>query len=392
MHWTDNSIILSARKHGETSAVVRLLSQSHGVYGGVIRGANSKTNRGIIQPGNVVEATWNARLSEQLGTFKCELQQANAAHIMADSGKLSALTSACALIESALPERHPYPRLYLIFQEFLATLIHDIPWQEAYVQFEMELLADSGFGLDLTSCAATETTKDLIYVSPKSGRAVCRTAGEPYKDKLLPLPAFLKALPLEGGGLGGGETANLKPHARDMRKNQTEAEKILWHHLSHSQVNGYRFRRQHPMGGRYIVDFICLEQKLIIELDGGQHANQQAYDAQRTAFLEAEGYRVIRFWNNEVMENMEAAWGKIVETLRSPPPQPSPLQGEGVFVGSPPSRGRANKTQEILDGLQLTGYFLSFWLLTPHNRKLPAARGRLIQHLSKAKALHGAEA
>ena len=390
MHWTDPSIILSTRKYGENSAIIRVLSRSHGVYGGVMRGVHSKANRGIIQPGNIVDATWNARLSEQLGSLKCELQKANAAHIMQDSGKLAALTSACALIESALPERHPYPRLYLLFQDFLDLLLHEAPWEEAYVKLEMELLADTGFGLDLTSCAATEVTEDLIYVSPKSGRAVCREAGEPYKDKLLPLPGFLlKALPLEGGGLGGGD---LTLRSRDLRKNQTEAEKTLWHYLNHKQLEGYRFRRQHPMGNRYIVDFICLEQRLIIELDGGQHAEQQSYDAQRTKFLEAEGYRVLRFWNNEVMGNIDGVWMQIKSSLATPPPQPSPLKGEGVLESSPPSRGRALRTQEILAGLRLTGYFLATWLLTPHNRKLPAARDRLIQTLQKVKELHAAEA
>ena len=143
-----------------------------------------------------------------------------------------------------------------------------------------------------------------------------------------------------------------------------------------------------------------IEKKLIIELDGGQHADQEDYDAQRTAFLESEGYRVIRFWNHEVMENRDAVLTNILETLESATSLTLPPAGRGDVIvpstacGGGLGRGKPhpNNTQEILDGLQLTGYFLSFWLLTPHNRKLPAARGRLIQHLSKAKALHGAEA
>lgn len=190
MHWTDAGIILSSRKFGETSAVVRVLAREHGVYGGVVRGAHSKTNRGINQPGNVVSAAWNARLSDQLGTLKTELLEAHAAHFMADAGRLAALTSACSLVELAMPERHPYPKLFAALHTFLHHLTHE-DWAQDYIKFELALLAESGFGLDFSECAATGVKEDLIYVSPKSGRAVSREAGEPYKDKMLPLPGFL---------------------------------------------------------------------------------------------------------------------------------------------------------------------------------------------------------
>ena len=191
MNWTEPAIILSTRKYGENSALVRLLTHQQGVYGGVVRGIPSKTNRGILQAGNAVTATWQARLSEQLGTFKTELLEANTAHLMHDGERLNALSSACCIIESALPERHPYPRLYTVFQAFLQTLRDTEVWYESYVKLEMELLSECGFGLDLRTCAATGTTENLIYVSPKSGRAVCAQAGEPYKNKLLALPPFL---------------------------------------------------------------------------------------------------------------------------------------------------------------------------------------------------------
>lgn len=211
MHWTDTSIILSARKHGENSAVVRLFARGHGVYAGVIRGAHSKANRGVIQPGNIVSATWQARLSEHIGSFKCELLEANAAHIMQDAARLAALTSACAVIEASLPERHPYARLYGIFQQFLIALKEGEDWQETYVRLELELLAEAGFGLDLSKCAATRATEDLIYVSPKSGRAVSREAGEPYKEKLLKLPQFLLSpLPIGGGDYAEETLAGLR--------------------------------------------------------------------------------------------------------------------------------------------------------------------------------------
>lgn len=194
MQWADAAIILSCRKYGESSAVVRVLAREHGISGGVVRGANSKNKRGIIQSGNVVSANWQARLANQLGNFKIELLEAHAAHIMQDEAKLAALTSACAIVETALPERHPYPKIFAALHELLHSLtaispIHD--WRHDYIKFELSLLAESGYGLDLSECAATGITHDLIYVSPKSGRAVCREAGEPYKDKLLPLPGFL---------------------------------------------------------------------------------------------------------------------------------------------------------------------------------------------------------
>lgn len=210
MHWSDAAIILSSRKYGESSAVVRVLAREHGVFAGVVRGANSKNNRGIIQSGNVVSSNWQARLSQQLGSFKIELLEAHAAHIMQDSAKLAALTSACTVTEMALPERHPYPKLFSALHEFLHILNANENWQQDYVKFELSLLAESGFGLDLSECAATGVTDDLIYVSPKSGRAVCGNAGEPYKEKMLPLPAFL----LENGGVASSKKESLDTSLR----------------------------------------------------------------------------------------------------------------------------------------------------------------------------------
>ncbi len=201
MHWTDESIVLSIRKHGESSAVARLFSHHHGVFAGVVKGAHSKTNRGVIQPGNVVSATWQARLSEHLGTLKAELTDPVAAFVMQDAAKLAALSSACTLIEAAMPERHPYPKLYKQLRIFLHVLKEEEHWHEAYVRLEMAILTESGFGLDLSQCASTGVREDLVYVSPKTGRAVSREAGEPYKEKLLLLPEFLlpKALPRKAG-------------------------------------------------------------------------------------------------------------------------------------------------------------------------------------------------
>ena len=190
MHWADTAILLSIRKHGENSAVIHAFTEQHGVHAGVVKGIHSKTMRGCAQPGNVVEAQWNARLPEQLGLYKLELKHATAALAMQDAQALMLLSSACSLLDMALPERHPYPKLYQQFHGFVLQLVEGAPLAE-YVRLELALLAETGFGLDLSRCAGTGTTEDLIYVSPKTGRAVCREAGEPYKDKLFRLPEFL---------------------------------------------------------------------------------------------------------------------------------------------------------------------------------------------------------
>lgn len=239
MQWSDTAIVLSARRHGETSAIVRFFARDHGISGGVVRAAQSKANRGIIQPGNVVSATWQARLAEQLGTFKAELLEAHAALIMHDAARLAALTSACLLLESALPERHPYPHLYAVFQSLLTILRDGEDWQESYVRFELALLAESGFGLDLARCAATGGSDDLVYVSPKSGRAVSRGAGAPYHEKMLPLPGFLRgpgqkkrseaAEILAGLQLTGYFLAHwlLEPHNRKLPAMRSRLQKLL---------------------------------------------------------------------------------------------------------------------------------------------------------------------
>jgi DNA repair protein RecO (recombination protein O) len=193
MQWADAAIILSVQKLGETSAVLRLLTREHGVAGGMLRGVNSKANRGIAQVGNVVSAQWQARLAEQLGTLKLEMLEAHAAHLMHNATLLHSLSSACALVQISMPERHPYPRLFFALHSLLHTLEHSRDWAAHYVLFELTLLKEAGFGLDLSTCAATGGNQELVYVSPKSGRAVCREAGLPYHDKMLTLPEFIRA-------------------------------------------------------------------------------------------------------------------------------------------------------------------------------------------------------
>lgn len=192
MRWSDQAIILVIHKYGETSAVVKLFSREYGICAGTVRGASGKVKRGIYQPGNIVQAVYSTKLPEQLGNFHCEMEEAVVAFVMTDSAKLLAMSSALALTELALAEHDPHPVLYDHLYYLLQRLKHDLPWHQEYVQLELTILKESGFGLELGSCAATGSCEDLIYVSPKSGRAVCAEAGEPYKDKLLKLPKLIR--------------------------------------------------------------------------------------------------------------------------------------------------------------------------------------------------------
>ena len=200
MDWSDDGIVLAARRHGESSAVVQLLTRGQGRHAGLARGGAGSRGRGIYQPGNLVAARWRARLPEHLGSYTCELAHSYAAALLDDPLRLAALASACAVAEAALPERHPYPKLYGAFIALLDGLDGEPQWAAVYARWELGLLDELGFGLDLSRCASTGVTENLSYVSPKSGRAVSREAGAPYRDKLLPLPGFL------AGNAGGGDT------------------------------------------------------------------------------------------------------------------------------------------------------------------------------------------
>ncbi|MDA0781783.1 MAG: DNA repair protein RecO [Rickettsiales bacterium] len=192
MQWNDQAIILSTRKYGESSGILSLISKEHGLFNGLVRGVSSKKNCGIYQTGNFIEATWRGRLSEHLGSFSSELQTPNAAILMDCPLRLAALNCICAVLETSLPEREPAKQIYYHLKSFIEHLKNDAHWKLYYILLEIELLSHLGFRLDLSSCAATGDTDNLIYISPKSGRAVSKSAGEPYKNKLLKMPPFLK--------------------------------------------------------------------------------------------------------------------------------------------------------------------------------------------------------
>jgi DNA repair protein RecO (recombination protein O) len=190
MQWTDEGIVLSVRAHGETAAVAELFTRAHGRHLGLVYGGRSRKLRPILQTGNHVDATWKARLSEQLGHVSLELRHGYAAESMEDVAALSALTTLTTLTR-LLPERDPHPNLYEITLFVLGFLGDVTVWPALMVRWELALLEELGFGLDLSECAATGANDQLIYVSPKSGRAVSASAGEPYRDRMLALPGFL---------------------------------------------------------------------------------------------------------------------------------------------------------------------------------------------------------
>jgi DNA repair protein RecO (recombination protein O) len=195
MHWTDSGFVLSARKHGESSAIVNVLTREHGRHAGLVRGGSGRRLRGILQPGNEIAASWRARLSEHLGSYTVELSGGRAGPLLGEADKLAGLASACAIAEALMPERESHPALYAAFRILMASFEHAPDWQAVYVRWELGLLAELGFGLDLSKCAATGVTENLTHVSPCTGRAVCEEAAAPYGGRLLRLPAFL----LNGG-------------------------------------------------------------------------------------------------------------------------------------------------------------------------------------------------
>lgn len=200
MDWSDDGIVLAARKHGEHAAIVTLLTRDHGRHAGLVRGGSARRARGLYQPGNEVRAAWRARLSEHLGTYTCELVRPRAAPLLDDPLKLAALLSACALLNGALAERLPYAGLFDEFLRLLDRLADGPAWPCHYVVWEARLLARLGFGLDLSACAVTGGREDLRFVSPRTGRAVSDEAAAPYRARLLALPPFLAAMLAEPPG------------------------------------------------------------------------------------------------------------------------------------------------------------------------------------------------
>jgi DNA repair protein RecO (recombination protein O) len=191
MEWTDDAFVLGSRRHGETSVILEAMTREHGRHLGLVRGGRSREKRPVLQAGNAVRLVWRGRIEEHLGNFDVEAVTLHAGRILSSKLALFALTHVAALAR-LLPERDPHPAVHSALEHLLEN-IGDVELAPAMVaRFELEMLAELGFGLDLSACAATGENVDLAYVSPRSGRAVSRTAGAPYADRLLPLPPFLR--------------------------------------------------------------------------------------------------------------------------------------------------------------------------------------------------------
>jgi DNA repair protein RecO (recombination protein O) len=193
MDWSDDGIVLGLRHFGEHSAILEALTRAHGRHLGLVRGATSKRLKGALEPGNMLKLHWRARLDQQLGSYAVELAAARAAQFFHDGLKLAGLSAACAITAATLPEREAHGRVFDALDALLgATAAKPSPaWLEDYVRFEVVLLEDLGFGLDLAQCAVTSARAELSFVSPKTGRAVTDAAAAPYRERLLRLPRFL---------------------------------------------------------------------------------------------------------------------------------------------------------------------------------------------------------
>lgn len=195
MQWTDVGIILNARLYGERSHILTVFTENHGRCVGLYK--SSAKTKAAIQPGNLVQAKWSARLPEHLGMWQLEMIDSPSSRLMLNRLKLNALGAALSLADQLMAEQHVYPELYSSLSHLIHQLVHGDEWGHSYVDYELKLLNELGFGLDLSKCAATGRINDLIYLSPKTGRAVSREAGQPYDNLLFKIPEFwLHSMPI----------------------------------------------------------------------------------------------------------------------------------------------------------------------------------------------------
>lgn len=191
MEWEDEAFVLGARSHGETGAIVELLTLERGRFAAHVAGASSRRIKPLLQAGSKVAVRYRARMADQLGSATVEAMGEGLSDLFDDPLALAGLSSAAAVAAGALPEREAHPGAFNAFEALTMAFGLTADWPAVYVRFEAGLLQELGFGLDLSKCAATGSSDELIYVSPRTGRAVSREAGEPYKDKLLTLPPFM---------------------------------------------------------------------------------------------------------------------------------------------------------------------------------------------------------
>ena len=194
MYWSDEAIVLSIRAHGESSSILDALTRDHGRHLGLVYGGTSPKRRAVLQPGNTIQLNWRARLEEHLGTYTAEPVRLRAGEMFETRAALIGLNAFVAIAGAVLPEREPHRATYEGANALLESISGQefAQWGPAFARWELSLLDELGFGLDLASCTGTGSTENLIYVSPRTGRAVSEEAGKPYRDKLLSLPAFLR--------------------------------------------------------------------------------------------------------------------------------------------------------------------------------------------------------
>jgi DNA repair protein RecO (recombination protein O) len=229
MEWNDDAIVLSSRAHGESGAILDLLTRDHGRHAGLVRGGASRRNAPGLQPGNGVHVHWRARLEEHLGSFTCELARARAGELMDSRDALAGLNAFTAVTIATMPERQAHAAVFRGGEILLDAMMADdaAHWLPLYVRWEAGLLEALGFGLDFSECAATGVKDDLTYVSPKTGRAVSRDAAGIYAHRLFRLPGFLLGHQSEeahGGEVAAGLALTghfllervLKPHGKDL--------------------------------------------------------------------------------------------------------------------------------------------------------------------------------
>jgi DNA repair protein RecO (recombination protein O) len=204
MEWRDEGALLIMRPHGESAAIIEVFTAAHGRHAGVVRGGASRKVAPILQPGTQLDVTWRARLDDHLGSFSVEPLRARAA-LLSDRLALAGLNAVCAMLRMALPEREAHPVLWRATMPLLDAMEAGADWTPMYLRWEMLLLDELGFGLDLSTCAVTGSREDLVYVSPRTGRAVSRAGAGDWASRLLPLPSCLMGQgPAHGGELVQG--------------------------------------------------------------------------------------------------------------------------------------------------------------------------------------------
>lgn len=238
IEWSDEGMILSSRRHGESSAIIEVFTPGHGRHAGVVRGGGSRRMAPVLQPGGQVEVVWKARLDEHLGSFTVEPRRSRPALVTGDRLALAGLNAVAALIGVTLPERDPHPALYGRTSSLLDLLDQPDLWPLAYLQWELALLEETGFALDLSRCAVTGRTEGLVHISPRTGRAVSDEGAGDWADRLLPLPPVL---------LGAGEVGPEELRA---------AFEVTGHFIGKSLLPSLGDRPV-PAARQRLIDFVC---------------------------------------------------------------------------------------------------------------------------------------